>query len=242
MDKIKVLIVEDELIISEELKAVLIANSFEVVGQADNAESAINLATETEPDLALLDININGTKDGIAVASHLSESMKIGIVFLSAYNDKKYLDRAKLVKPHAYLTKPFRESDLLMALELAFQKLGESKNPPTSELNFSILNDRIFIREHNRFHKVMLDEIHYVQAQGSYCTIVTDKNRVTLTLNLKKLENLLSYPHMTRVHRSYIVNLQKVDSIDGNDLIISEANIPISESFRNQVLTKLTLI
>ncbi len=115
----KVLIVEDEGIVARDLKRRLEKQGFEVTGIADNAVDALRLAVENPPDLALMDIIIQGDRDGIATALELRTRHDIPVVFLTAHSDMATIQRARSVLPYGYLVKPFEERELLTTIEMA---------------------------------------------------------------------------------------------------------------------------
>lgn len=116
----KILIVEDEALIADCLESQLIAMGYEVVGKAASGPEAIALAHMTRPDIALLDIRIEGPMDGVETADEIHYALKIPIVFLTAHADETTIGRAKAARPVGYLVKPVRDSDLKAALEIGF--------------------------------------------------------------------------------------------------------------------------
>jgi len=117
--KIRVLVVEDEIVVSEDLQQRLVTLGFEVTGAADTASEAIRAATSTAPDVALMDIMLHGRPEGIDAAEHLRTKLDIPVIFLTAHSDSATLKRAKLTDPAGYIVKPFDDSQLRVALELA---------------------------------------------------------------------------------------------------------------------------
>lgn len=118
----KILIVEDERLIALDLQRRLERYSFSVVGIASSAEEAVEKADDTLPDMILMDINLEGPKDGIDAARMIRERHRIPIVFVTAYSDEKTLERAKAVEPFGYILKPFKEKELLITIENGLYK------------------------------------------------------------------------------------------------------------------------
>lgn len=239
MNKVKVLVVEDEFIVAEEIAEILNQNDFEVVGKASNAEQALKLARETNPDIALLDIHIDGEMDGIDAAHKIREPGNTAIIFLSAFDDKEYLERASEVEPAAYIVKPFEARNLIVAIKLAFKKLENSQDENDQAF---FVEDRIFIREGNKFNKLMVNTIQFAAAVGSYTDIYTPDRKITLTMNLKQFEAKLHKPEFIRVHRSYLVNVEAIDSLEGNIIHIGAHHIPISASHKDDFLKSIRTI
>jgi DNA-binding response OmpR family regulator len=118
MSKHKILIVEDEPAIAENISLYLDNNDFEVSAIAyDSDDAFVQLKTNT-PDAIILDINLESEKDGIDIANHINQYYQLPFLFLTSYSDKNTLDRAKQVKPSGYIVKPFNERTLLASLEI----------------------------------------------------------------------------------------------------------------------------
>jgi DNA-binding LytR/AlgR family response regulator len=241
MDKIKILIIEDELIVAEEIKELLVAQGYEVIGVADRSERAKDIVEKQKPDLVIADINIKGDVDGITLAEEFIEMFKPAIIFLTAYYDKEFIDRAKKVKPAAYLVKPFEAKNLLTALEIAISNRSDS---PTSEDKSDTykVNDGIFIKEQHKFVKVSLNIILYVEAVGSYIDIHTEKGKITLAINLKNFEERLADQRFFRIHRSFLVNLDKIEELSGNTIYINQKPIPVSGPHREEFMKRYKFI
>lgn len=138
MTDIRILIVEDEPLIAEDIHDLLEEMQFKPVGIAYDSETAIDMLTNRQPDLALLDINIEGSKNGIEIAQIIRESYKIPFVFLTSFSDKETLAKAKMTLPYGYIVKPFNENDLKSSIEMALHRHGtESKGqlPKLDQLN-----------------------------------------------------------------------------------------------------------
>ncbi|WP_194776968.1 response regulator transcription factor [Pararhodonellum marinum] len=120
--KKRILIVEDEVMVAEEIKMSLEDLGHEVVGMVMNGDKALNALTMFNPDLALLDIHIKGSLNGIDLARLIRKNHLIPFVFLTAYSDVMTLDKAKDTLPYGYIVKPFNETDLKVSIELAIHK------------------------------------------------------------------------------------------------------------------------
>ncbi|MES2353619.1 MAG: ATP-binding protein [Pseudomonadota bacterium] len=117
--KIRILVVEDEVVVSEDLQQRLVALGFDVVGTTDTAANAIGLATAMQPDVALMDIMLHGRPEGIDAAAHLRGTLDIPVVYLTAHSDSATLQKAKITDPAGYIVKPFEDTQLRVAIELA---------------------------------------------------------------------------------------------------------------------------
>jgi PAS domain S-box-containing protein len=119
LQKIRVLVVEDEIVVSEDLQQRLVGLGFDVAGAADTAADAIRLATAMQPDVALMDIMLHGRPEGIDAAERLRSELDIPVIYLTAHSDSATLQKAKLTDPAGYIVKPFEDRQLQVAIELA---------------------------------------------------------------------------------------------------------------------------
>ena len=119
----KLLVVDDERIVAEDLCECLMGMGFEVCGPAKSGPEAVALAHEHKPDLVLMDIVLQGDMDGVDAAKLIRDQLSIPCIFLSAYSDKGVLDRAKKINPLGYIVKPFQEAGLRTTVEVALHRV-----------------------------------------------------------------------------------------------------------------------
>jgi hypothetical protein len=127
------LIVEDELLVAQSIATLLEANGHQVIACVDTAADAVAAATRQRPDLVLMDIHLRGEPDGIEAARLIRARVDVPVVFLTAYNDRAQLDRAKLSEPHGYLLKPYGDRDLLTTVEVVVHKHQAERGVRASE-------------------------------------------------------------------------------------------------------------
>jgi two-component system, response regulator PdtaR len=118
----KILIVEDEYIIANDIQTSLENIGYNVCGMVASGEKAIKAVKEKQPDLILMDIMLKGEMDGVAAAEIIKSEFDISVIYLSAYSDEEVLKRAKETLPFGYLIKPFRDRELRAAIEMALFK------------------------------------------------------------------------------------------------------------------------
>jgi len=118
----KILIVEDEAVVSLDIARRLEKMGYEVLGRVASGEEAIALVQENLPDLVLMDINLQGDIDGIQTATKLNEEHNLPVIYLTAYAGESTLERAKESKPYGYILKPFKERELHAAIEIAISR------------------------------------------------------------------------------------------------------------------------
>jgi len=127
MANIRVLVVEDESLVSRDIHNMLRSLGYQVVGVVSTGEEALRLAESASPDLVLMDIVLKGEIDGIMAAERIWENFGIPVVYLTAYADEPTLQRAKVTEPFGYILKPFDERELQTTIEMAFYKAKMDK-------------------------------------------------------------------------------------------------------------------
>ncbi|MGB2842459.1 MAG: PAS domain S-box protein [Halobacteriota archaeon] len=140
--KARILIVEDEAIVAEDLAIAITDIGYEVVGRAGSAKDAVKKVVELKPDLILMDIVLRGRENGIDASHEIKEKMDIPIIFLTAFSDIELLDSAKGIEPYAYIVKPFQERQLLASIEMALHKSRiEKKLKEREKFSSSLLSN-----------------------------------------------------------------------------------------------------
>jgi DNA-binding LytR/AlgR family response regulator len=245
-NSIKILIVEDEMLIGAKISMFLSELGYEVTGILPRAEEALLHAAENLPDIALLDIRLKGTMSGIDLAIALQKTHAIPVIFLTANSDDATFAEAKAARPYAFLTKPFKKLDLQRAIELTISRIADTDTgqPPAKieESTSYILSDRIFVRHKEKMVKILFDTILYIEAERSYCKVFTQSKEYLLTLPMKNLEDKLPPENFQRIHRSFIVNLTQIDEVDENTVVVAKKNLPLSKSFRDTFLLRIKTI
>jgi CheY-like chemotaxis protein len=125
--KIRILIVEDEALVAEDLKEMLLGFGYEVPGIAYSGEEAIALADKHRPDLVLMDINLTGKMDGITAGEEIRSQGGIPIIFATAFANRMILERAKNTCPSGFIFKPYNEQQIQITIEIAlfFKKIEQ---------------------------------------------------------------------------------------------------------------------
>lgn len=240
--KVKILVVEDEIIVAHDIAKRLSLMNYEVVGIASTGESALLLLSKhPDVDLLLIDIVLKGTLDGIELAHIINQKYEIPFVFLTSHDDNQFVERAKSAKPHAYVLKPFNDRQLSVTIALALANFAHNsfednsfshKNPLNPVLQ---IKDSLFLKKEQHFERVPLKEILFLKAESNYSTIHTKSNRFIYSMVLGKIEDHLPIDSFCRVHRSYVVNVHLIDGFEGNVLFIGKNRIPVSKSNRDAV-------
>lgn len=240
---IKILVVEDEMLIGAKISMLLTNLGYEVTGILPRGEDALIQVEENRPDIIVLDINLKGSIDGIETAAILQRK-NIPVIYLTANADDATFNRAKLTGPTAFISKPFKQLDLQRAVELTIIHLAHTdpfivKPIEVQEEQPFILADRIFVRYTGKMVKIMLMDILYMEADRNYTRIFTSQKEFLLSATLKYIEEKLRIPFFMRIHRSFLVNMTRIDQVLEADVIIDNKAIPLGTGMREKLMQRM---
>ena len=143
MSDIRVLIVEDEPLIAEDIAQGLEKNEFLVSAVVYSKQDAIEQLNTNLPDMVLLDINLSGEMSGIEIAEKINTLYNIPFIFITSYSDKQTLEKAKFTEPSGYIVKPFNEASLYSTLEIALYNHAQKNKRKFPELSFNKINQHL---------------------------------------------------------------------------------------------------
>lgn len=212
----KVLIVEDELLIAEQLEEILTKQKCEVIGIAQTIDEA-KFILKHKPNFIFLDIQLKNNDNGIELGTFLNQQ-NIPFIYITANTEIHTLKEAVKTNPVTYISKPFKNNDVIAALELI--KLKQNLK---AKLVFETITKDV---------EVFIEDILYCEAKGSYTEIVTQNNTFTKRVNLKDFLEQLDDTFM-RVHRSFAVNTNKITYKTASSVFIDKVEIPVSKSFKD---------
>ena len=260
---IRLLLAENQPLAARLLAVLVRGLGYEPVGPAATADEAADLFRESlvPVDMALLDIGLDGERDGIALAQELRAVRPLPIVFITSMADEATFGRAKLARPAAYLLKPYDAAALQHALELALLNyqaghtaplpvaLAGATDSPEEPLSLPwnhevLLSDCLFLRDRGRLVKVCLADIQYVETGDGYCTLVTANGRYLSRQPLRELALELPAQQFVQIQRCYLVNVAFIESFDeGQTNVVVAGNVlPLSRSYRDALLHRLRLV
>lgn len=204
MHPTKILIVEDNIVTAERVSMQLKKNDYIITGIAHTGEQAINSVRNNRPDLILMDIKLDGVLTGIETTKIINETTtEIRVIFVTSYDDISTMRRAKALHPCNFLAKPYTIQHLKTAIDFAVTNLPSSSNTESTSYR---VQDSIFLKKNDTYHKVTINNILWIQAKGAYLNIETKTGNYLLSMNLTQFIKQFSYPSLIRVSRSFIVN------------------------------------
>jgi two-component system, LytTR family, response regulator len=234
--KLRAVIVDDEDLARQVVRELLEAHpEIEIAAECANGFEAVKAVTELKPDLLFLDIQMPKL-DGFEVLELIGTDM--AVIFATAYD--QHALRAFEVHAVDYLLKPFGAERFEQALARARQRMGV-KLPPASDLKAATrapgeFAERIVVRDGTRVHIIPIAKLDYAEAQDDYIALASEGKKHLKQQTISSLETLLDPSRFLRVHRSYIVNLERVAKIEpyGKDthlaILTDGARLPVSRS------------
>jgi DNA-binding LytR/AlgR family response regulator len=225
--QINCIVIEDEPLAAKKLTGFIEKVEYlKLLNTFDNAIEAISYLKDNSVDLIFLDIQMKEFT-GIQFLETIKQRPKV--IITTAYN--KYAVKGYELEVADYLLKPFTFERFVLSVERIYKTLNEKRA--------SVPGDYIFVKTEYRLEKIKVSEILYIEGMNEYLRIVTKNKKIMTLLNFKSIEDLLPKDNFFRVHKSYLVAIDKVESIERNRIKIQEMLIPISETYQNLFFNKI---
>ena len=216
-----ILLVEDDFLNRRFTKKILSENGY-AVSEAKNSKEALEILQKESITLAILDINLGeNEQDGISLGLKIKEKYQIPFIYLTAYENQEIIGKAVSTSPYSYLTKPFKNSDLIASMEIAIRQSAYFPK------------QKHFVNVTDGDYSVQLDEakINYIESDGNYLLFYTDDKVYKSRSTIKKILSELSESTFVQTHRAYIINKKKIEKFSNRNIIIKENIIPVSENY-----------
>lgn len=241
--EINILLVEDEPILAMDLADRLEEEGYRVVGIASNGRKALELYQNNTVDLVLCDIVVKGDWDGIETARHLLAQRSVPIIYLTAMTDRETLERAKHTYPAAYLNKPLQLSSLRNAIELAIHNAAErpvvalpNEREIAGRESLLQINNYLYIKQNYQFIRVDMRDLLYLEADNTHTKLITATRKYILRLTLSSVLDRISQPWLVRIHRSYAININTVESFNDAEVSVGAQLLPLSRSCKDDFM------
>nr|WP_299345815.1 response regulator [Allomuricauda sp.] len=245
---IKILIVEDNVIIADDMQSMLEEIGYEIVDNVIVYEQAVEVLKNHHVDLVLIDIILASDKTGIDLGKHIREKYNIPFIFVTSNSDRATVENAKTVKPDGYLVKPFEQQDLYTSIEIALSNFNYSRKENTKEIagdegdaftSNSVLKDSIFVKKQHLYYRIQFKDIQFIKADNVYLEVNTADKKFLVRSPLKDYLEKLPKNKFYRAHKSYIVNVDHIDAINSKDIMINNNLIPISKDFKEFIISSM---
>ncbi len=242
----RILAVEDEALFANVLEMLIDELGYELIAIAKSSEEFLRIFASTKPDLALIDINIAGSMDGIELAEQiLQSSFAVPVIFITAFHDNATFQRAKKAKPHAFLTKPIDEAALQRSIELAFENFANTGLAMTGGHKDILVRDSFFVKTDQKLIKIRAKEILYVESEDKYCQICLPEKSWLLRMTLKDIVDKLPPTDFIRIHKGVVINVNFVEDIyiKENYVVMSnKKQLPIGKNYKQVFFERLNLL
>lgn len=227
--KINCIIIEDEPLALERVKDFVLKLPFlNLLSTFDDAIDALNFLKSNKVDLIFLDINL-GEFSGVQLLE--TSAISSQVIITTAYQE--YALKGFDLKVTDYLLKPFTFERFIQAVDRVTNNLPKKKT--VTPKNF------IFVKTENRLEKINLREIIFIEGMGDYRRIHTTNKRLMTLQTFTEFEQLISPNIICRVHKSYMVSLDKIDSIEKDRIKIKDQIIPISETYKQRFFSLINV-
>ena len=245
-----ILVVEDESIVAKDIQVCLRKLGYDVVGVVSSGEEAVEKAEEFDLDLIMMDIMLKGEMSGIEAAEIIRKKKSIPVIFLTAYTDRNTVDKAKETEPFGYIIKPFKEIDIQTAIEIALYKHSrEMVVKKERDMYYSMVEkqdsvDMMFVKANQRLVKIKYSEIYFIEALKDYVVINTLERRYTIHSTMKDIESKMPEKDFIRVHRSFIVRIDKIKEIDHSNVVLEndKKTVLVGGSYKNLLQQRINMI
>ena len=243
---IRILIVEDNVIIADDMQSMLEEIGYEIVDNVIVYEQAEEVLKTKQVDLVLIDIILASDKTGIDLGKHIRENYNIPFIFVTSNSDRATVENAKLVKPNGYLVKPFEQQDLYTSIEIALSNFNYAEKSGVEDdggddklMSNSVLKDSIFVKKQHLYYRIQFGDIQFIKADNVYLEVNTVDKKFLVRSPLKDYLEKLPQKKFYRAHKSYIVNVDHIDAINSRDIMINNTLIPISKDFKEFIISAM---
>lgn len=248
MKEERILIVEDDVNISENIEEILQLLGYVNIDIANSANQAVKVVKKYRPDMVFMDIKLKGDKDGIELGEIIQQMVDAPIVYVTSYSDPAIIERAKRTHPAGFIVKPFNSNDIHAMVEIVLynqrtRPMMSETGGSAAELSPYLVTDALFIKADNSFERVDYTDIYYVEANGNMVTIFTKNRKFIIRKSMKDMEEKLPSNLFLRVQKSFIVQLAQIENFNTKEITLKTNDVvPVGRQYYNSFLAKLNTI
>ncbi|MFK7770643.1 MAG: LytR/AlgR family response regulator transcription factor [Saprospiraceae bacterium] len=248
MPDIKILVVAEDSTIVSDLNTIVTELEYNLIGIVNTSDELQKRIGIDNPNLILMDIKINEGLKRIDWVKKIQKKYPVGVIFMINPEDQNYFIQEKEMENFEYLIKPFSKLTLQSKIELDMLKMPHSDYPSSKEIDRDkkcnegmILENCVFIKRNNILEKVEINDIEFIQSEGNYCVISTEKKKYALKMSLIKVRKMLDCHQFLRVNKRHIINMSLISSIDlsTNQIKINEVSFSIGRTYKEGLLKRL---
>jgi DNA-binding LytR/AlgR family response regulator len=246
----RILIVEDNPLVSKHLEADLSGKGFVISGVARNLTDAVSIMKKQGADLALIDMKLDGPEDGIATAQELLRIKWIPIIYITGEDAyEEIAERSRSTYPAAFLEKPIRSNELVVQINLALHNF-QAGNLPLAKAN---VTEHIVFFTDKEHIQVRQDNILFIEADGPYAKLYLSMEEFTKLYPEKTYNYIHISPNIGRIFpelkasfyklsRKHIINLDHITRLSAAQIVMGNHKIPIPEGRRAELIAELNVV
>ena len=247
--KIQILIVDNEITLSSQISSQLNQIKYQLIGTVPNLKEALHFLRKQAVDIILIELKTPLENNWLKLGLEIKNSFNLPFIIMASESNQSSINKAIKLNPTAILLKPLIKQQIEIAIDIAvenfhkpifkIEKLNKSLGKKT---NMMSLKNCLFLKRNNLLERVDFDDILWLKAESNYTIIHTLKGEFIYATVLKIFEEKLPTDQFMRVHRSYIINLEKIDGFEGKMVIIKNKYIPITNRARIKVFDMLQVV
>ncbi|MBX2845387.1 MAG: response regulator transcription factor [Saprospiraceae bacterium] len=231
MRELSALIVEDDVASAFQIERILVQQGFVDIHRVKSIEAADELLDSETPQLAVVDFMLEGKQTGLELMARLKE-LQIYSLFITSFEEQLVMEKVIEAQPTFFLRKPVSDNEYNFYIQQIKQQLTHKTRD---------ISDAIFIKDESKLVRVQFQEIFFIQSDGNYCTLYTQKRKFHFRKTLIELEKNLPKDAFVRIHRSYILHLVHVLEVNSreNYVFIPNHKLPIGKKYRAALMHAL---
>lgn len=231
-------ILEDDPFIAEKLEQIVEEAGHSVGLNTSLPSEFISFARSKKPDLLMMDVNLGQDMDGIETAQEIRSQQNTPIVFITSYFDDLTLARIRVIEPEGFVLKPFREIDVKININLVLHQTSK-----TEQTNSDSEQNPLFIKKGGEMIKVEPSSILYLKGEDNYTEIYfADGSKHMVSSTLKLMQEQFGVYGFMRIHKSYVINLDRLDTVSGSIVALGKETIPIGKVYKKNLLDALNIV
>lgn len=249
MSQLKILIVEDEILVATDIEESLLSMGYKVLNAVATGKSALREVEKNLPDVILMDIMLKGDLTGIETANLIRQKHNVPIIYLTANADISTINKAKISLPYGYIIKPFTDKDLQTNIEIArFKFENDIKlKMESDQFNqiFGLGNDKkdhLIIEGKNGLERIRPDDIYFIEGEESGSILHLLDEEITSAKELDEIGKLFPLNSFVKVSDLFIVNVNKIYLVKFPEIIIADKMSVISVDENKKALLEAMLV
>ncbi len=240
MIQTRILAIEDDPIAAKSLWLAIEALDHIPIDIVDDVVVFRRLVKATRPDLLIFDIDLGTDLNGIDLAREMALAYDIPFLYITSQHDRELVAEAVQSFPAAFLTKPFDAASLQAAIALACS----SKPASSPVISSSATKSALFLKDETGFIRIDPEDLLYIEASNKQCRLILEQQEKLVTGKITELSHQLPMEQFMQVHRSFVVNLEKIRQIDSQfkSLDMNGKQVPVGRSYKESLMTRLLKI